>query len=441
MATPAWFDVTAAAYGAKGDGTTNDTTAIQAAITAAEAVHGVVYVPPPSGGFYKTTAALTVTNISGVTFKGDGPLTSIIKQTTTTANGLTVTDSSGDVTNIVIDGVGFIGPGSGSGVGVDFAAGVSSEGGLFQMNNVNVLDFGSHGLEITDVGNLRMDSVYAVSNGGSGFYFNGGTLLNLRGCYAGFNGARGMYVTNFFNGVIQSCGADSNGIGYEISACNGIRVIGSDGFSNAAGTTGLDGSSIKFDSGSTSCSVEGYTAGNNGAVGLYVTGGSEISVIGFNESAIAGATASIKTDSGNYVGILTDFVVATPVSLAGGTIGLSLTSAFNFIDNLTVFGVLSPAGTDTATNGAVVLTPAFANGTAAQLSDNTRDHEVSLVCTTAGTAFSLKTGPTSGVAARTIVNSRAVSVGQQFDFRLPAGWYVKWNATGAAFADQSAQSV
>src|SRR5512146_1887530 len=51
-------------YGAVGDGTTDDTTAIQDAINAAAAYSrgGVVYFPATSTGAYRTTAALTVTS-------------------------------------------------------------------------------------------------------------------------------------------------------------------------------------------------------------------------------------------------------------------------------------------------------------------------------------------------------------------------------------------
>lgn len=51
-----WFDVRQ--YGARGDGSTDDTTALQAALTAASDAGGAeVYLPP---GTYRTTAALTI---------------------------------------------------------------------------------------------------------------------------------------------------------------------------------------------------------------------------------------------------------------------------------------------------------------------------------------------------------------------------------------------
>lgn len=86
---------------------------------------------------------------------------------------------------------------------------------------------------------------------------------------------------------------------------------------------------------------------------------------------------------------------------------------------------------------APVLTPSFANGTAAQLSDTTRDYMVYLECTTAGTGLSVAIGPTSS-PANTIIASTTATLGELVSFRLPAGWYVKWAATTAAFATQTA---
>ena len=64
------FNVTE--YGAVGDGTTDDTTAIQAAIDAAALNGGgTVYLPPTSGGYLLDSDALTVTT-SGITLKGSG---------------------------------------------------------------------------------------------------------------------------------------------------------------------------------------------------------------------------------------------------------------------------------------------------------------------------------------------------------------------------------
>ena len=52
-------------------------------------------------------------------------------------------------------------------------------------------------------------------------------------------------------------------------------------------------------------------------------------------------------------------------------------------------GVVTYTGANTATSGAAVLTPTFASGTAAQLTDTTKDYVIYLACTTSGTGFTL----------------------------------------------------
>lgn len=76
-----WYDVKA--FGAKGDSTTDDTTAIQAAIDAVSlTVGGVVYFPP---GTYKVSATLSQTGGFNCTLRGAGKNASIIAPTTALA--------------------------------------------------------------------------------------------------------------------------------------------------------------------------------------------------------------------------------------------------------------------------------------------------------------------------------------------------------------------
>lgn len=94
------------------------------------------------------------------------------------------------------------------------------------------------------------------------------------------------------------------------------------------------------------------------------------------------------------------------------------------------------AGTSSA-GSAPVLTPTFASGTAAQLSDLTRDYMVYLEIGTAGTANVLAIGPTS-TPANTVIASGVATAGEIMTVRLPAGWYLKWSATTATLANQIA---
>lgn len=94
-------------FGAKGDGATDDTAAIQAAITAADKVGGseystagasIVYFPP---GVYLISSLLTFPR--WVQVRGSGPRTTAIKATTSAA-GLSITGSSGQHGGFFLDG-------------------------------------------------------------------------------------------------------------------------------------------------------------------------------------------------------------------------------------------------------------------------------------------------------------------------------------------------
>lgn len=78
------------AYGATGDGTTDDTAAIQAAID--DTTNDTIYLPKPAV-YYRITAALVLR--SNITIVGDGRENTIIHQDTNSAHGFTYATGSG----------------------------------------------------------------------------------------------------------------------------------------------------------------------------------------------------------------------------------------------------------------------------------------------------------------------------------------------------------
>ena len=98
----AWIDVQAD-FGATGDGTTNDTTAINNAIAALPADGGTVYFP---SGTYICSAA-TLTLVSDLRLMGDGADYAILKLADS-ANGRLIS-STATLSNITFQGLGFDG--------------------------------------------------------------------------------------------------------------------------------------------------------------------------------------------------------------------------------------------------------------------------------------------------------------------------------------------
>lgn len=103
----AWFDVKRD-YGAKGDGTTDDTASIQAAINAAQVAGGTVFFPR---GSYKITAKLTISSGSKIRLLGEGD-TAAILVTSIVANPA---DPTLEITttgqNIIVESLSFSGNG------------------------------------------------------------------------------------------------------------------------------------------------------------------------------------------------------------------------------------------------------------------------------------------------------------------------------------------
>lgn len=212
---PAWIDqwFNVKAYGAVGDDTTDDTTAIQAAITAAEPTGGTIYLPP---GSYKITAELVVNNgttPSGmVRFLGagggDSPA-SVIRQATANTNGIRSGANEYDTwfEHLLIKG-----PGGGS-----------SGSGLYGNNrNIHTLDVRVegfyYGLRIGPQSYYsRHFGTMAYNNAGAGFWVEAGANnASFIVCRSTTNGAQGLRIDGAQNVRVVG-GAYENNTGYGIS--------------------------------------------------------------------------------------------------------------------------------------------------------------------------------------------------------------------------------
>lgn len=94
------LNVTMSPYGAVGDGTTDDTAAIQAAITAASSSGKSVFLPSPSS-FYKITAALNLG--SGCHIIGEQGYKTIIRNTSSSGQVFNINPSLGGNGNYILE--------------------------------------------------------------------------------------------------------------------------------------------------------------------------------------------------------------------------------------------------------------------------------------------------------------------------------------------------
>jgi hypothetical protein len=190
-------NVKLAPYGATGDGSTDDTAAIQAAITATATAGGAVYFPP---GVYAHTALTMTTNTrlvgAGATISEFTPNTNgvVLKYTPSTGTAITVTANA--VHNgPLIEHIGMLGPSAGG-----------STIGLFLDGSGSVMQVGS-------VKSVR------VKGFGTGIKLNNTYQTSLLDCYCDGNGL-GLQFTN---------NANANGViggGYRENV-TGIHIAGS----------------------------------------------------------------------------------------------------------------------------------------------------------------------------------------------------------------------
>jgi len=145
-------------YGAKGDGATNDYTAIQAAIDAAESVNGQVFIPV---GTYNFEAGLTITE--AVTVVGEDERGSILYKVgnfigLTTTKGCTLRDFTLDS-----DG------------GVDASQGLHITSATYRsrVSRLTISAQGSHGIEIFSSNLGTYEDLTILNNSGDGILLNG----------------------------------------------------------------------------------------------------------------------------------------------------------------------------------------------------------------------------------------------------------------------------
>lgn len=192
-------------YGAVGDGVTNDTTALQAAITAAQSSGRAVYLP---AGTYKTTTTLTVS--ARVHMFGDGPIQSMIKYT-------------------------------GAAVALQITPPAGTSNTFYKFENFgiqpSIVGSGTFGIQVTLTlgayyfSNWRFDSLYIGDFGSNGLRLNN-DVANVDGFFTGTvvrcwisNGIYGTNVGDSINILQNTITGSRNKCGIKLTSLAGARQI------------------------------------------------------------------------------------------------------------------------------------------------------------------------------------------------------------------------
>lgn len=401
-----WFVVTDATYGAVGNGTTDDTAAIQAAIDACMAAGGgIVYFPK---GVYKITATLNINPGSAANLhligEGGEYLTSEILMATANTTALSFT-ANANGSHVI--GLGIVGPtGGGSGDGIvgakdvyvrdvriyGFYNGLHLQNGSFYSyhlrgffyNNVNagvLLDDGSTNATFLDCrwyGNnygLKADGVYGlrimggsvehnttygiVVDGGASFavfavLIDGTYFESVAGTDVFLGTSRVVYGVSIVNPIF-----DQNNPNWHVDSdyVNGVTFVG--------GVYGSVNGSIRGGAHATNFTVIVPTGDINGTVTLPTTS------IWVNPAYTA---TPVDVGNANAAGSDQHPALAAHVHKLGGTVGGDLSGTLPNptvakVNGVSITGTPSVGYVPTATSSSAATWQAGGGGTLASLTD------------------------------------------------------------------------
>jgi hypothetical protein len=301
-------------YGAVGDGTTDDTTAIANAIAAATLHGGTVFFPTPAVN-YLISSELTLT--TGVSILGTGSEACEIYQSSSTTNGIFANDAA----SISIQGIYLNGPGAGSGVGIAMGWTAAGNVPFLDFRDIKVYNFGSDGMAIETPIVSNFTQVVCKSNGGYGTnFYHAGTSCVFNDCWMRENALAGYHFYESVYMSLNGCAADGNGVGYLVENAQSINFNGCGAESQVVGSGQWDGTGFKI-SNSSVIGLHNVWLTNNPAIGIWITNGSiACEVFGAADNSPGGsATAFVETDVSTN-STLSDIHNTTANSYSPGTV-------------------------------------------------------------------------------------------------------------------------
>lgn len=347
-------------YGAKGDGTTDDTAAIAAAL----ATHRVVYFP---AGIYNISAELSLSNVRGIIGDScendDAQKVSVIRQTNTSAHGL----HGQNIANFYMRNIRIDGPGSGTGVGLYLNG--SAVSWYIHLEDVRFQNWGLDGVNAFTVV-TTFENVLSMNNGRHGFSFEGlaggagATSVALIGCFARNNAAAGYHMYNMTYCSFNACAADLNGTGYFLDTVAGISLNGCGVESPQNKSVSYPGTGYKVVAGTGVTMNACFIAASIG-IGWTVSSSDNVVLVNPTEILPTGSATSSITVSSNSRAEIIGPAVVTAMSLASGstTVVGAADKSTTIAGNLTVNGVGGQAWVGKSADQSVTSSTTLVNDT------------------------------------------------------------------------------
>jgi hypothetical protein len=337
-------------FGAVGNGTADDTTAIQAAINAAGINGGTVFFP---AGTYKTTSTLSLPSLVSLRGIANAPSTggSTIKFTGTTTDAVQVLYSGSANTAISIEKLRIEGPGTGTGNGIHIKNTGTNPFISMAFRDVYIAAFGGYGFVAECLIVSVLENVVCESNLTGGFFLNGAlsgawstvnTSVTFISCYANGNGTYGYNIDHSTYIAFIGCASDSNGINYSLNTCNSVSFSGC-GSEYGNPDAASPGVSWKI-TGSNQVTLTGCYAYQTKAQSMWVTGTSlGIVLIGFEENSNIGTTG-LQIDTGSHATSIGCVYNATVSGAARHTVLDDGSGNGTISGNLTIAGSILNSG-------------------------------------------------------------------------------------------------
>ena len=405
--------VTVKQFGAKGDGVADDTSAIQAAISAVSAGGGTVFVPA-TVSYFKITSSLTL--LSGVSLVGQGYASHIHTTNTTRLGAIWATGASGaHLKAVEVRGLRITGTATYSG-GVPSV--INGGGIAFQYVDDGVIDgnwiqgFSDQGIGTADGNRCRTvnNCVDTTAQGIQHFTSAGDTHGTIIANNTVSN-------TGSYNGIdVEGLTASGTGLAYNVA------VVGNTVSSSYAHGINVENAPSSVCSGNT---VNSSGIGGTGAAGA---GGHGIQLFGAYNSSVTGNTVLASAGYGIHVGANSGGSAVSGNTTKSNGLGSiftsdsSGTSPFSPIATtlLVAMGPNACAEGNPATLGNVSfagVVPSLKFSNVASTDVNTLDWYQE------GTFTPVVTGDgTAGAATYTEQNGRYQRIGNRVYFQISLGW-------------------